>query len=556
MDPDPRRWPGLAVLLLAAFMDFVDVSIVLIAAPVIQADLGATYAGIQWMLAGYALAFGLLLITGGRLGDLVGRKRIFLIGVAAFTVASAWCGLAGSIGVLVAARVVQGAAAGMMVPQVLATIQVSFPRQERPKAYGLYGAVAGLAFSAAPVISGLLLQLDLLGLSWRPVFLVNVPVGLAAFVGAALLVRESRADVPPATDLAGVALSSAGILLLLYPLIQGNDLDWPLWAFAMMAAALPVLALFARYEARRERQGGLPLVPMSLFHQRSFSAGLLCALVVYSAVASFFFVLVIQLQAGHGLSPLQAGLITVAWPVGIGITSNLAVRLAGRLGRRLVSVGALLVIACMLLLIATIQGGGGDLDAWQVMAALLLGGLGMGMIAPILVDIVMSAVPPRDAGAASGVTNTVSQIGAAAGLAVVGALFIAFLHGQAAPAVDAVTPQLRDDLATAGVPTAAQDELVAAFRRCALDRAEQQNPPNCQPQPAEQAADGASFTTAPAVRDALARAGEAARREVFDRAAARTLWYAVGAFALAFLLSFALPPRVRRDEPQPAAVPA
>jgi EmrB/QacA subfamily drug resistance transporter len=556
MNPDPRRWPGLAVLLLAAFMDFVDVSIVLIAAPVIQADLGATYAGIQWMLAGYTLSFGLLLITGGRLGDLVGRKRVFLIGVAVFAVASAWCGLAGSIGVLVAARVVQGAGAGMMVPQVLATIQVSFPRQERPKAYGLYGAVAGLAFSAAPVISGLLLQLDLLGLSWRPVFLVNVPVGLAAFAGAAVLVRESRADVPPATDLAGVALSSAGILLLLYPLIQGNDLDWPLWAFAMMAAALPVLALFARYEARRERQGGLPLVPMSLFHHRSFSAGLLCALVVYSAVASFFFVLVIQLQAGHGLSPLRTGLITVAWPVGIGITSNLAVRLAGRLGRRLVSVGAVLVTACMLALIAAIQAAGRDVGAWQVMAALLVGGLGMGMIAPILVNIVMSAVPSRDAGAASGVTNTVSQIGAAAGLAVVGALFVVFLHGQAAPAVDEVTPQLRGDLATAGVPVAAQDELVAAFRRCALDRAEQQDPPSCQPQPAAQAADGASLAATPGVRDALVRAGEAARREVFDRAAARTLWYAVGAFALAFLLSFALPPRVRREEPQPAAVPA
>jgi predicted MFS family arabinose efflux permease len=269
MNPDPRRWPGLAVLLLAAFMDFVDVSIVLIAAPVIQADLDATYAEIQWM-------------------------------------------------------------------------------------------VAGLAFSAAPVISGLLLQLDLFGLSWRPVFLVNVPVGLAALAGAAVLVRESKADVPPATDLAGLALSSAGILLLLlYPLIQGNDLDWPLWAFAMMAAAVPVLALFARYEARRERQGRLPLVPMSLFHQRSFTAGLLCALVVYSAVASFFFVLVIQLQAGHGLSPLRTGLITVAWPVGIGITSNLAVRLAGRLGRGLVSVGTLLVIACMLLLVVAIQGGGG-----------------------------------------------------------------------------------------------------------------------------------------------------------------------------------------------------
>jgi hypothetical protein len=267
-------------------------------------------------------------------------------------------------------------------------------------------------------------------------------------------------------------------------------------------------------------------------------------------------VLVIQLQAGHGLSPLRTGLITVAWPVGIVITSNLAVRLAGRLGRGLVSVGALMVIACMLLLVAAIQGGRGGPRRLAGDGGAAVGGLGMGMIAPILVDIVMSAVPPRDAGAASGVTNTVSQIGMAAGLAVVGALFVVSLHGQAAPAVDGVTPQLRADLATAGVPAAAQDELVDAFRRCALDRAQQQNPPSCQPQPATQAADGASFTTTPAVRDALARAGEAARQEVFDRAAARALWYAVGAFALAFLLSFALSPRVRRDEPRPAAVPA
>jgi EmrB/QacA subfamily drug resistance transporter len=552
MDPDPRRWAALAVLLLAAFMDFVDVSIVLIAAPVVQRDLAATYGGVQWMLAGYTLAFGLLLITGGRLGDLVGRKRVFLLGVGAFTAASALCGLAPGIGVLVAARVVQGAAAGMMVPQVLATIQVSFPREERPKAYGLYGAVAGLAFSAAPVISGLLLELDLLGLSWRPVFLVNVPVGLLALVGAALLVRESRAPVRPATDLGGVALVSAGILLLLYPLIQGNDLGWPPWAFAMMAAALPVLGLFAWYEARRERLGRLPLVPTSLFGARSFSAGLLCALVVYSAVGSFFFVLVLQLQAGHGFSPLRTGLVTVAWPVGIAVTANLAVRLAARHGRRLVGLGAVAVTACMLVLVVAVQGGGRDHPgAWQVMPALLLGGLGMGMIAPILVDIVMSAVPPRDAGAASGVANTVSQVGTATGLAVVGALFVVFLHGQAAPSVDAVTPRLRGDLAAAGVPAVAQDELVAAFRRCALDRADQQDPPSCRARPAVGAAGAA-----PEVREALARAGTAARGEVFDRAAARALWYAVGAFALAFLLSFALPPGVRREEPRPAAVPA
>lgn len=550
MDPDPRRWAGLMVLLLAAFMDFVDVSIVLIAAPEIQAELGATYAGIQWVLAGYTLAFGLLLVTGGRLGDMLGRRRVFLVGVAAFTASSAWCGLAQSIGVLITARVVQGAAAAMMVPQVLATIQVSFPPAERPRAYGLYGMAAGLAFSAAPVISGLLLQADLLGLTWRPVFLINVPIGAATLVGALLLVAESRAAVAPATDVAGVALVSAGLLLVLYPLIQGNDLGWPVWTLVMMAAALPVLGVFAWHQARRERTDRLPLVPVSLFAQRSFAAGLGCALVVYSAVASFFFVLVVLLQVGHGASPLRAGLLTVAWPAGIAVSSTVAVRLVARHGRWLVSVGAVGVVACMLVLIALLSGAPETLDAWQVMPPLLLGGLGMGLIAPILVDITMSAVPAGDAGAASGVINTVSQVGGAAGLAVVGALFVALLQAQTAASVDAVTPRLRAELTAAGVPAATRQELTAALRRCALQAADQQDTPGCR----EVA--GAAATLTPPARTALEQAGTAAREQAFDHAAARTLWYAAAAFACALLLSFALPRHARRHQQQPATTPA
>jgi EmrB/QacA subfamily drug resistance transporter len=545
--PDPRRWLGLAVVLLAAFMDFIDVTIVVIAAPVIQADLGATYAGIQWLLAGYTLPFGLLLITGGRLGDLVGRKRMFLLGVAGFTLASAWCSMAGGIGMLIAARVVQGAAAAMMIPQVLATIQVAFPRAERPKAYGLYGAVAGLAFSAAPIIGGVLVEHDLLGLAWRPIFLINLPVGVLALVAGALLLRESRAEQRTRLDLGGVAIVTVGLLLLLYPLIQGNDLDWPAWTFAMMAGALPALAVFVWYERRQEQREALPLMPLSLFRRRSFLAGLLGAFVVFSAVASFFLVLSLTLQAGHGLSPLATGLIVTPWPIGLAVTAAVASRLASTVGRRLVTVGTVLLTTGMLLLITAIRAAGQDLGAWHLVPGLLAGGLGLGLVAPILVDIALSGVPPRDAGAASGVTNTVMQVGGAAGLAVLGTLFVVLLQGQAAPSIAAVTPQLQRDLAAAGVTAAAQDELLAGFRRCALDRAAQHDQARA-PSSCQQAGPAATGAPAPAARAALQRAGGAARERAFGAALERTLRWAAGAFALGFLLSFALPPRARRDE--------
>jgi EmrB/QacA subfamily drug resistance transporter len=546
--PDPRRWLGLAVVLLAAFMDFIDVTIVVIAAPVIQADLGASYAAVQWLLAGYTLPFGLLLITGGRLGDLFGRKRLFLVGVLGFTLASAGCALAGSTGMLIAARVAQGVAAGLMVPQVLATIQVAFPRAERPRAYGLYGAVAGLAFSAAPIIGGLLVERDLFGLSWRTVFLINLPVGVAALAAGAVLLRESRAEWRTRLDLVGVAVVSLALLLVLYPLIQGNELGWPAWCFAMMAAALPVLAGFVWHERRLERRGLVPLIPMSLFRERSFVAGLADAFVVFSAVSSFFLVLSLTLQAGHGRSPLATGLLLTPWSIGLGVTAAVASRSAATVGRRLVSAGTLLLTAAMLLLLVAVRGGGDDLGAGRLLPGLLVGGLGLGLVAPVLVDIALSAVPPRDAGTASGVTNTVMQVGGAAGLALLGTLFVVLLQGQGGPSADAVAPQLRRDLAAAGVGGTGQEALLARFRRCAEDRAASDDqgaiPASCRPA-------GPAEAPAPAVTAALERAGVAAREHAFATALAGSLGYAAGAFALGFLLSLALPPRARGpgDEP-------
>ncbi|MEU8802280.1 MFS transporter [Spirillospora sp. NPDC048819] len=426
---DPRRWGALAIVLLAVFMDLVDITIVLVAAPVIQDDLGAANADVQWIIAAYALGLGLLLITGGRLGDILGRKRMFLTGIAGFTAASAACGLAQGIGMLIAARTVQGAAAAMMVPQVLATIQVAFPREERPKALGLYGAVNGLAAAAAPIVGGLLVGNDVFGLAWRSVFWVNVPIGLATLLGAAVLMRESRSPRPPRLDLPGVALVTAGLLLVLYPLIQGAELGWPGWVWLMMAAAVPVLAVFARLQARRESGHTQPLMPVSLFRRRSFVAGLAVVVAMFSSITALFLVLTLQLQQGHGFSALRVGLTFLAWPLGLAATSGLAVRLAGTAGRRLVAAGALALTAAMVALIGTIAAAGDGLGAWHLVPGLLLGGLGFGLVAPVLVGIVLSAVPAADAGAASGVVNTVIQVAGATGVAVVGALFTTLLAG-------------------------------------------------------------------------------------------------------------------------------
>lgn len=463
---DPWRWAALGVALLAVFMDLVDITIVLIAAPAIGADLGTGYSGIQWVIAVYALALGLGLITGGRLGDIVGRKRMFLAGVAGFTVASALAAMAPGVEILIAARVVQGAAAALMIPQVLAMIQVSLSPEERPKAFGLYGAVTGLAAASAPILGGLLVGSNVFGLEWRSVFWVNVPIGVFAFVAGALWMRESRATKRPRLDVPGVILVTAGLLLLLYPLIQGAELGWPGWVWVMMAASIPVLGGFARYQARREKTGDA-LVPLSLFRSRPFAAGLLATLVMFSAVASFFMVLTIQLQTGHEFSALKVGLIFMAWPIGLAVTAGVAVRLAHSLGRRLISVGAALLTVAMVTLVVTISRAGDDLGAWQLVPSLALGGIGFGLVAPILVDMVLATVPTNAAGAASGVTNTVIQVASASGIAVVGAL----------------------------------------------------------------------FTTA------LDRTGD------FDLAAERSLWYAVAAFALGFVLSRALPAHARATDP-------
>jgi EmrB/QacA subfamily drug resistance transporter len=467
---DPRRWLTLIILLLAAFMNLLDVSIVNIAIPSIQRNLHASYADVQWALAGYTLAYALVLITGGRLGDTFGRKRLFLIGVTGFTVMSALCGAAQSPGMLIASRVAQGAMGAIMVPQVLAVIQVIFPPAERIKALAGFGITAGLGTVSGPLLGGLLIQHNLFGLDWRPIFLINVPVGILAVAASSVLVRESRAPRPPKLDPVGVGLISAALLLLLYPLVEGRQLGWPAWTFVSMAAAAPVLAAFIGYERHKTRRDGSPLVPLSLFRDRGFSVGMAIALAFFLGIASFGLVLTLFLQLGLSFTPLHAGLTFLPFSVGVLLSSGAAARLAPRFGRGVTMVGALIIAAGMAALIAVVHHYGVAVTTWELTPGLVAAGLGLGAVIAPLADIVLDRVPRQDAGSASGVFNTGLQVGNSIGIAVIGVIFFGLLGAQSGPAATTVAPQLRTGLVAAGVPARYTTRIETQFATCLHDR--------------------------------------------------------------------------------------
>jgi len=534
---DPRRWLTLTILLLAAFMNLLDVSIVNIAIPSIQRDLNASYADVQWALAGYTLAYALVLITGGRLGDTFGRKRMFLIGVSGFTIMSALCGAAQSPGQLIAFRVVQGAMGAIMVPQVLAVIQVIFPPRERIKALAGFGITAGLGTVSGPLLGGLLIQHNLFGLGWRPIFLINVPVGILAVIFSAVLVRESRSPRPPRLDPIGVVLVSAALLLLLYPLVEGRELGWPGWTFVSMAASVPMFALFVWWEQVKTRRDGSPLVPLRLFSQREFSVGMAIAMTFFLGIASFGLVLTLFLQLGLGFTPLHAGLTFLPFSLGVLASSGAAARLAPRFGRGVTMAGALIIAAAMTGIIVAVHHYGPAVTTWELVPGLVGVGLGLGAVIAPLADIVLDRVPHQDAGSASGVFNTGLQLGNSIGIAVIGVIFFALVGTQSGAAANTVAPGLRSGAVAAGIPARDTGALVGQFRTCLHDRLVAADPTvtpaSCRPRAGE--------VLPAALHPVLARAGQAAVRTDFAAAAARTLWFQVGVFGLSFLLMLAWP---------------
>ena len=550
---DPKRWVGLAVVLIAGFMQLVDISIVNVAIPSIQRDLDATYSQIQWVLAGYQLAFAVMLITGGRLGDIFGRKRLFMIGMAGFTLASALCGLAQSPGMLIGSRVLQGLMGAVMFPQILSVIQVTFPPRERATAFGMFGATIGLATITGPLVGGLLIQADLFGLQWRPIFLVNVPIGVLALAAAARYLTESRAPRALRLDPIGVTIVTAGLLLFVYPLVQGRDLDWPLWTFLSMAAAVPVLVLFGVYERHKKRLDGSPLIDLDLFRQRSFVPGLLVAGIFFMGIPAFFLTFSLWLQIGLGFTALHAGLTGIPFAVGSAVASAASVRLAPALGRRILSVGSLLLVAGMAALIWTVDRYGGAIHSWQLIPALLVCGLGLGSVVAPLVNVVLAGIRGQDAGAASGVLSTVQQVGGAVGVAMIGVIFFGLLGSQAAGVADDVIPGLRAELQGAGLPPAVTQQVAAGFRTCFEDRSNAKDPSAV---PASCARAQAQGQSQPQLAQVVGATADTARRQNFSRAFQRTLLFEIGVFLASFLLVFLLPQARGEEAGRHAEAPA
>ncbi len=425
----PRRWAALATLLAAAFMNMVDVSIVNVALPRLQSSLGATSSQIEWVVAGYVLAFALVLLPAGRLGDRLGRKRMFMLGVGGFTLFSALCGLAPTIEVLIGARVLQGVTGAMMMPQVLAIAQVMFAPRERAHAFSFFGLTAGLGSVAGPLLGGLLIGGDLFGLDWRPIFLVNVPLGVAVILLARALVPATPPHPDLTNDWGGVAIAAVSILLVIYPLIEGHTLGWPAWTFAMIAAGFVGAAIFVAYERARESRGLSQLLPASLLANGNFALGGAMVLVFFSGAMSLFLFLAIFLQQGFGFTPLQAGLTTVPFPLGVLVVSMLNGRIGSRWHRQRIAVGSLILFVGMAWLRWVVLGVADDVDHWSLFVPLLISGFGMGFAIAPLMQTALAGVPLRDAGSGAGSLQSFQQLGSAFGIAIAGQIFFSSLTG-------------------------------------------------------------------------------------------------------------------------------
>ncbi|MER5929554.1 MFS transporter [Streptomyces sp. NPDC002054] len=425
----------------AAFMDLVDVTIVNIAIPAMRSDLGASTSAIQWITAGYALAFAAGLITGGRLGDIYGRKRLFLIGIAGFTAASLLCGIAANPGMLVASRLLQGSMAALMVPQVLAIIHVTFPEHERGKVFGMFGAIVGLGAVSGPMLGALLTEWNLFGLEWRPIFLINLPVGIAGVILGRKFIVESKAPKALRLDLVGVVLATLAMVMLIYPLTQGRENDWPLWGFLCMGAVPLVAAAFIGYEKYKTARDGSPLVELSLFKVKSFAAGIAVQVTFGIATGIFFLVWTLMMQMGLGWSALRSGLTGIPFSLAVSVSAGMSVqKLVPRFGRKVLQAGALIMAGALVLYIWESQHYGMEITSWQMAAPLILLGLGMGLIVAPLTDMVLSEVPREHAGSASGLINTTQQMGNALGLGLTSVVYFGLIDNDlvlGAPHVEA-----------------------------------------------------------------------------------------------------------------------
>ncbi|GAA0368881.1 MFS transporter [Microbispora corallina] len=408
----------LALVLAGQFMAILDVSIVNVAAPTMRADLGASGSGLQLVISGYTIAYAMLLITGARLGGLLGYRRLFLIGLVVFTAASLMCGLAPSTALLIAFRLLQGAGAALMVPQVLSLIQITFEGASRARALGVYATVISVAAVVGQVLGGLLVTADLFGTSWRPVFLVNVPIGLVLLVAGARLLPSAHVPREHGLDLPGLVTLSLAVSLLVVPLVLGHEEDWPLWGWISMGASAVAFAAFLLVE-RRARH---PLVPGRLIRTPGMVAAASGIFLVMAAYGGYLFSMALHLQGGLGDSPLRAGCLFIPAAGAFGLTSLNWKRLPARLHRPMIVAAAVLTAAGQLALAAALAGGGHGEPLLEISFAVI--GTGMAGTFSPLMAVALAQVAPSDAADASGLTAMMLQLGQVVGVAAFGTLFL------------------------------------------------------------------------------------------------------------------------------------
>lgn len=415
---------GLVTVLLGAFLPMLDFFIVNVALPTIDHDLAAGPAVLELVAAGYGIAFAVLLVLGGRLGDSYGRRRLFVVGAAAFALTSLACGLAPGAWSLVAARAAQGASAALLIPQVLGTITAATEGARRGRALSVYGAVGGISVVIGQVLGGMLVAADLFGTGWRSVFLLNVPFALLAMVLAVRYVPESRATTAARVDVPGTVLLTATLLSLLIPLMEGRAAGWPLWSWVLLAL-FPVLAVaFGAVERRAEQRGDTPLVPPSLLRIPEMRRGLGIALPYFAGFGGFMFVIAVALQQGLRLGPVAAGWALVPMAVGYFSASLAGPRLIGRWGSRVLSAGAVVQATGLAALALTVLADWAHLSPLRMAPGVALAGIGQGLIGTPLFRVVLSKVPAARAGVGSGVLATGQQSSLALGVATLGTLYL------------------------------------------------------------------------------------------------------------------------------------
>jgi MFS family permease len=412
-------------LLAGAFLPIMDFFITNVALPSIDASLHASASALELVIAGYGVAYAALLVLGGRLGDRYGRHRIFLGALVGFIVASLACGIAPTVGVLVAARIVQGATAALLVPQVLATFHHTLEGERRARALALYGAASGIAAVVGQLVGGLLVSADVAGTSWRPIFLVNVPIGLVVLLVAARIVPNTRSPHPLGVDVPGTVLFAASLTALLVPLTEGHSLGWPWWTWLLLASAVVLGAATYAVEKRAEQHGEVPLLPPSLLRLRSMSRGLAMVFAFSVGFGAFMFVFALTVQNGLHADALHGGLAILPMALLFFAGSLVAPRLITRFGRVALSTGAVIQLAGLAWLVTVLVRGWPHVSLWAMAAPLALAGAGQSMLFAGLFRSVLADVPAHLGGIGSGTLITLQQSGLALGVATLGTLYLA-----------------------------------------------------------------------------------------------------------------------------------